>query len=144
MNKIGTLFLDAEHYASQANKTVGQPIIGTNMEQLIENRRGANSELTPAGEAILSKVRSYFKANLHVKVYIRWSRYAGCSSCPCSPGFNIMVSNEDFFLERWNRKGNNRDACSWAIWTKRDGTLDIRDPKSDWPVKKPTTLVGLA
>lgn len=145
MNKIGTLYLDPKHYASEANQTVGAPIVGPNMEVLIANRRESDSALTPAGEKVLEQVRYHFKANYNVKVYIRWSRFAGCSTCPCSPGFNIMVAKEDFFLSRFERRGAQRDARMWSIWGQEDGTLDLRVPTSDyWPIRTPNTLSGLA
>lgn len=142
MNKIGSLFLNPSHFASEANQTIGAPIIGPNMEQLILNRRGANSELTPAGNSVLAQVRWHFKSNHNVKVYIRWSRYAGCSTCPCSPGFNIMVDREDFLPSPWGRR--DIEARLWHIWVNENASLDIRAPQSDWPIKKPESLVGLA
>lgn len=141
MRKIGTFFPDAEHYADEANSTIGQPLLS---QQVLDNRRNASSKLTPVGQHLLRKVEEYFSRTFGVAVMLKWSKNAGCSSCPCSPGFNIHTSEEE--LQPFYRPLKRiRDSNKFDIFVK-GMALDVRLPKREIPFieKHEVAMLGLS
>lgn len=67
-------------------------------EEWFERRRTER----PAG---LVKAASYLEAMFGMPVKFRFSQKAGCSMCPCSPGFELIAHPQDQkdrdVLERW-------------------------------------------
>ena len=95
MKKIGVFYLRSEHFVDEANKTVGQPGVGPDAMKVFENRRKVTCRVTPQGRVLKEKAIEYFKKKYKIDVILCWSRFAGCSMCPCSPGFVIKTANEN-------------------------------------------------
>lgn len=78
------------HYADEANQTIGQPL--TSMT-VLQNRRNVSKKLNEKGNKVLQRVVEHFEAKFKDigDVKVEFSRYCGCSMCPCSPGFKIFV-----------------------------------------------------
>jgi len=83
------LYLDAECFMDEANKTIGKP--GISME-VFENRRKVTSRLTNKGEDVVKTILGIFEKHLGREVVAKWDRYCGCSMCPCSPGFRLKTN----------------------------------------------------
>jgi hypothetical protein len=95
MKSIGEIYFDSSFFNDEASKTMGQPIIGENALEILENRRNVKGRLTTEGQIhlnkILDEIKKIFK-NDEVKAV--WDRHCGCSMCPCSPGYRIKINRE--------------------------------------------------
>lgn len=141
--KLGAAYLDSSMFLDEANQTTGTPIIGPNMEQLINNRRNVTSRLTEAGKEALRMIKAKFRREYNVDVALRWDIHAGCGGCPCSPGFSIKIPTEQLNKYTRNYSSRLREDEQFKVWVNEDGSLDFRIPK--WlPIEVPSTLVGLA
>ena len=89
MKSIGELYFDSVFFQDEESKTIGQPLIGLNIETLIKNRRGAKGHLTPKGREILKQIESQISKTIGVRIKMVWDKHCGCSMCPCSPGYRI-------------------------------------------------------
>lgn len=76
------------------------------------------------------KVRSFVSGQFgNAKVYLSFNRYAGCSCCPCSPGFNVLVKstpeNASLIL-RYTQYHRPRRNERWAFFEDEAGKITIR------------------
>ena len=126
--RIGRFFLDERFFESPANKTIGKPIVGPDMETILENRRNVTSLVNREGKQIQEKVYAYFMDNYGLRTKLSWSKMAGCSMCPCSPGFRIVAIVDRDCKPYASFKEN----CHFRIFTNADGDLDIRQPKNSY------------
>lgn len=142
MKKIGVLYLSPEHFQSEAAQTIGAPLVGPNLEQIFRNRRAVDGRLTPLGYQMQRATIAYFKANYGIDVVLRWSRKAGCSMCPCSPGFVIKSAQARYY----GRLGKKYGAQEFNVWVEGN-KLDPRPPSSEYRYPFPINehaLVGTA
>ena len=135
--RIGTFYLSARHFQDEANQTVGKPGVGPNMMEIFQNRRSVTGRLTDLGKQAKKNVVEYFKKTYGVKVKLWWSQKAGCTMCPCSPGFMIMAEIEvgsGIYFPRSSH--HNRD--NKVTIHMKDGTevFDIREPKWGFALDK--------
>lgn len=132
MKKIGVLYMDGTFFNDEAAKTMGMPAIAG---VVIKNRRAVTGKLTEAGKAWKKKVVAWFMKHYGVEVKLRWSRYAGCSMCPCSPGFKIMVDVNNIFgplkLRQWSStyKKVRTYENEHNIWINSNNLVDCRFPE---------------
>ena len=91
MKSIGELYFDNTFFSDEESKTIGQPLIGSDIETIVKNRRGAKGHLTPQGRIILDHIVTKLSRVLGVKVKAVWDKHCGCSMCPCSPGYRIKA-----------------------------------------------------
>lgn len=94
--RIGSIYLHGDQwYAGDAEKTIGQPLIGANAQKIAENRYAVTGKLTPDGEDALLRAteafRDLIKADPRIKLVVKWDIHCGCTMCPCSPGFKVYV-----------------------------------------------------
>jgi len=85
--RLGTLYLDPEHFVDEANKTVGKALTDAS---IFVNRRSVTARVNEDGEKIKAKVIKFFE-DKGIRVKLRWDKNAGCRMCPCSPGFNVIA-----------------------------------------------------
>ena len=131
---IGEVYLGSNSMFSEddeAAKTIGQPALGENALQIIENRRKVKGRLSDKGAEELNKVVDKVKSVFpDAQVKVTWDRYCGCSMCPCSPGYRIKIDKESsmpskdiyrfsLFVEE-NKKGKTKykflkPKDSWVI-----------------------------
>lgn len=126
MKKIGVLYLEPEHFLDEANKTIGLPLVGPDLPQIFRNRRQVTNRLNDAGKRMKSEAVHYFKKTFNIDVILRWSIHAGCSMCPCSPGFVILTDNQN--TRYYGRLKDNQEI---NIWVKA-GRLDVRLPENEY------------
>jgi len=102
MKSIGEIYFDPSFFNDEASKTIGQPIIGENALELIENRRKAKGRLTAEGQIYLNKIiddlKTVFNKN---EIKVVWDRFCGCSMCPCSPGYRVKINREIRSLDKY-------------------------------------------
>lgn len=118
---VGELFFDEMFYADEANKTVCQP--GLTSEVLM-NRRNVTDKLTEEGKKMLERVKKELTEELvsGVKVSFVFSKYCGCSMCPCSPGFKVIVNYPVDI-----KVGRSTDESRFHVWVDKD-TMEFRQP----------------
>ena len=121
--RIGTLYLSTEHFTDDANQTIGKPSIGPNMGELIQNRRNVTNHVNFEGSVAKLKVAEYFLNTYGIQVKFQWSISAGCTMCPCSPGFKIIAEVSMQYNSRIREKER------FDVWVRKDNTLDVRAPK---------------
>jgi hypothetical protein len=139
MKRIGTLYLSSEHFLDEANETIGAPAVGQNMIDIIQNRRNVTARASDLGKLVKVKVKLFFKETFGLDVKLQWDRKAGCTVCPCSPGFKISVPNDQLNkLNVWETLSEKRQNRI-VIWGK-DENLDVRYAKYD-PFKKPQVMI---
>jgi len=125
MKSIGELYFSNNFFLDEESKTIGQPAIGENMMTILKNRRGVKGMLTPKGMEILKKVEQKIgKVFGGRKVKLKWDKYCGCSMCPCSPGFRVMI---DF-----TTGGTFREEHRFNLWINKDGSFDFRVPENPY------------
>jgi len=116
--RIGGLYLSSDHFADEANKTIGKPALS---DQVIVNRRNVTPKLNPYGEEMRDNVRKIFSEQYDLEVEFSWSKHCGCTTCPCSPGFKIFIrvpANSMLRVREENRVN---------VWVDNDGKITIRD-----------------
>lgn len=121
--KIGELFLRGECFADEANQTIGAPALS---EEVFLNRRRVTSRLTEEGKAAKKLVIEHFKSEYGLDIKLRWSAYCGCSMCPCSPGFNIIVEG----ASQWRPRGS-----SCLDVSVNAGKVEVKVPKNSDPFR---------
>jgi len=120
---IGEFYPENQHYQSEANQTIGQAGITDNT---IMNRRNVTNQLTEDGNLFIEKVKQFFKSVYDLDVKLTFSKYCGCSTCPCSPGFKIyaIINKID------NKKIKSEENCRFKIfYDNKNKRLDIQQPK---------------
>jgi len=121
--KIGGVYLESRHYIDEANQTIGKPAIDGDV---IVNRRNVTNKLTEEGKEILENVKKYFE-NVHgLEVKLSFSKYCGCSQCPCSPGYEIKA-----VVDPSANISRTKDEDRYSIFVNDDDTLDVRPPKNN-------------
>lgn len=130
MKSIGEIYFDSSFFRDEESKTIGQPLIGLNIETLVKNRRGAKGHLTPVGREILNRIVSKVSEVLGVKVKSVWDRHCGCSMCPCSPGYRI----------KGDIPFRSTDKTRFNIIVNKDGSVEYRIPKSSYELGHTTHL----
>ena len=129
---IGEVYLDSYFFKDEDEgaKTIGQPMIGENAQQIFENRRKVKGLLTPLGKDklnhIVSEIKGIFKTE---DVKAVWDRHCGCSMCPCSPGYRIKVSSES--LRSWY--GTSKNSNRFNIHITTEGDIFFK-PKDSWMI----------
>ena len=113
MRKIGTLHMDGKYFNDEASETMGAPGL---TPEILSNRRKVTGQLTKEGKEWKKFVIDWFKCEYGVDVKLSWSIYAGCSMCPCSPGFVIRIDNDKVIGPRTYK--------SWSTISKRLVTND--------------------
>ena len=122
MKSIGELYFDNSFFNDEESKTIGQPLVGSNIETIVKNRRGAKGHLTPQGRAILDHITESISRVLGVRVKAVWDKHCGCSMCPCSPGYRIKADIAFFSRE------NNR----FNMVVSKEGKVEYHIPKSSY------------
>jgi hypothetical protein len=126
--KCGGIYLNSANFAEDAGKTVGKALINKDADlyETVANRRSVKGKLTPAGDKALKKaLEELQKAHPGKKFSIKWSIYAGCNMCPCSPGYVIY---EEADLKSWEQaRGQEDKKIDCFIGPK--GKIDLRLPK---------------
>ncbi len=122
MRKLGQLHLESEHFVDEANKTVGAPAISP---ELIRNRRHVTSRVNELGKTVKTKVIKYFKTTFDLDITLHWSKKAGCSMCPCSPGFIIRADREQLKDKTGGRLSEDYQIRIWGAGAE----LNITRPK---------------
>jgi hypothetical protein len=97
MKKIGCISLEPIHFNEPAAQTIGAPGI---TPEILENRRLVTGRLSVKGQTTLDQIKEEFRKRYGVEVRFRWSQYAGCTMCPCSPGFNVLVEGDQVRSKR--------------------------------------------
>jgi len=129
-NSIGEVYLNSDMFSSndETNKTIGDPAIGPNAVEIINNRRKVKGRLTEEGtvelEKIIAKVKEAFPQN---EVKAEWDIHCGCSMCPCSPGYRIKTDSIS--------KAGSREEYRFNLWVKKNDTgieYDFRKAKDNW------------
>ena len=126
--RIAEVYMNAKSFADEANKTIGAPAI---TEEVILNRRKVTGRLTEIGEINKQKVIDYFKTNYSIDVKLKWNVKCGCSSCPCSPGFDVMVE-ETAISSAWIFRGRGKGCLRVNIWFEDCGDMKVREPKTNY------------
>lgn len=118
--RIGQIFLSPSHFQDAAAKTMGQPALS---DEVISNRRAVRGKLNEKGKQALERIAAEFERRFDVHVTFKWSLKAGCSMCPCSPGFNayIAVPEGQLFVSRL------REEERVDVWVADDGSFRM-DP----------------
>lgn len=130
LKSIGEVYLESNFFNEndQAAKTIGQPLIGENVNEIFENRRKIKGILTPLGKQklndIISEIKIIFKTD-NVKAV--WDKHCGCSMCPCSPGFRIKIASEAV------RYGGGRDKDRFNLHISNNG-FTFYKPKDSWMI----------
>lgn len=128
MKSIGEIYFDSSFFNDEASKTIGQPIIGENRLEILENRRKAKGRLTAEGQIqlnkILDEIKNIFKNN---EIKAMWDRHCGCSMCPCSPGYRIKINREVRSLEKYR----------FSLWVNEDGSYKFVRPDYDFEIGSP-------
>lgn len=80
----------------------------------------------PAG---LVKAAAFLEAKFGMPVKFRFSLKAGCSMCPCSPGFELIAHPQDQqdrdLLERW-QWGHTKKEQRYQIYEQENFKLNLR------------------
>ena len=122
MKSIGELYFDNLFFKDEESKTIGQPLIGPNIETIINNRRFAKGHLNLIGRSILNNIVDNISRVLGVRVKAVWDKHCGCSMCPCSPGYRIKADIP------FSSKNNNR----FNIVVHSDGKVEYHIPKASY------------
>ncbi len=116
------LYLDRSLFADEANKTIGDALIGQNADVLVNNRRKVTNRLTDKGQKALNNILDTIQTATGKEIIAKWDIHCGCAMCPCSPGFRLMTN-----LEVWSRL---RDENRFNIWTDENGSIrNLRKPE---------------
>jgi len=89
------------------------------------NRREVTSKVNDNGKELKKKVVEYFKEKQGMDVSLSWSQKCGCTMCPCSPGFNILVKVPKMM------GSYSGDEYLIDVFIGKDGGLDVRSPRCD-------------
>lgn len=128
--RIGGVFMSAKNYADEANQTIGAPLV-PNLETVLMNRRNVTNRLSKTGLEAKEKIIKFFKKEYGLEVELVWDIHAGCTMCPCSPGYKIMVKfNRDY--ERYSRL---REQDKFKIFVGGRGGLKIEKPSATWELE---------
>jgi hypothetical protein len=102
MKSIGEIYFDSSFFTDQGSKTIGEPIIGENAQEIFENRRKAKGILNAEGQIYLKKILSDLKEVFDGdEIKVVWDKFCGCSMCPCSPGYRVKINREVKSLEKY-------------------------------------------
>ena len=123
MRKIGVLYLDGEHFKDDANQTIGKPAL---TPDVIGNRRAVSARVNELGILVKSKAKLFFKEKYDFDIDLKWSKKAGCSMCPCSPGFNISIPNNQLEGQHYAKRVSEDDQIN--IWGNK-GEVQVNYPK---------------
>ena len=120
---IGEVYFDPTFFIGEAEKTIGQPALD---QTTIVNRRKVKGLLTDEGQKhlniIIKAVKEAFKCDT---VIAKWDKYCGCGSCPCSPGYRIMVGKD---------VGTTNESKRFIVWINPQGVYDFRKPKNPFTI----------
>ena len=130
MKSIGELYFDSSFFTDEESKTIGQPLVGENLETIFKNRRGTKGKLNPIGRKILEEISTKISNVIGSSVKMVWDRHCGCSMCPCSPGYRIK-SDIPF---------QSKDETRFNLFVNKDGTFEYRIPKKYYELGHTTHL----
>lgn len=93
MNKtIAKVYVSPDLYLDEPNKDIGKAPVGEDFLSILENRRHVTSRMSEKGQRLMNKLKKSIEKRFERKVgKIKFDRHCGCTMCPCSPGFRIMV-----------------------------------------------------
>lgn len=85
---IGNFFPDSKMYNEEAGETVGDALLNG---RVANNRYSLKGVMNKHGVTGVKMVERMIRTRVGLDAKLYFSRKAGCSSCPCSPGFMIKV-----------------------------------------------------
>jgi hypothetical protein len=119
MKSIGEVYFDSSYFIDEESKTIGQPLIGENIETIFKNRRGAKGKLNEVGRKILEHISQNVSSVIGSSVKMTWDKHCGCSMCPCSPGYRVKT----------DIPFKSKDDTRFNIFINNDGSIEYRTPK---------------
>lgn len=127
MKSIGEIYFDGSLFADEASKTMWSPAVGEDATTILNNRRNTTGKLNPSGNIIftslIDKIKNAFYGD---EIKLKWNRYCGCSTCPCSPGFRVLT----------NRDVKSSNKYRFVIHVTEDGKIDLKEPSYLFEVGK--------
>lgn len=111
---VAKLYLGAEYFIDEANKTIGAPALS---DEVIMNRRNATEKVNDKGRAAKNEVKQYFKEKFNIDVRFKWDIKCGCSMCPCSPGFRVYAKHDSVLYIGYIKRGS----YAFNIYTDEKG-----------------------
>lgn len=120
MKSIGGIYFDSSFFTDEASKTIGQPLVGENAQEIFENRRKVKGKLNAEGQIYLNKILSDLKEIFNKdEIKVVWDKFCGCSMCPCSPGYRVKISRDVRSLEKYR----------FSLWINEKGEYTFRSPQ---------------
>ena len=116
-NRIGNVFFDSEFYTGKGSETTGSPALTF---EVLSNRRKFRGKLTEDGIKGLDKVMKKLQEKYpNIAFKVRFNKHAGCSMCPCSPGYSIYAELKDqsFFIKVRIKEGQR-----FNVYIEESGT----------------------
>lgn len=80
-------------------------------------------ELVKAVESLITPAQKPFV----IRVFARFNKHCGCSSCPCSPGFDIRLEVLPGEAHRFQN-----DGCHLHFYEHKDGSVEMRKEEKRW------------
>jgi hypothetical protein len=121
---IGELYFDSSYFIDEGSETMWKPITSS---EVVMNRRKVKGQLTEKGQEIISKILEKLRTQLKCKnIILKWDIYCGCSMCPCSPGFRVIMENKDGTLP------SSRASRRFNVWVNKDGTFKFIQPSESY------------
>jgi hypothetical protein len=125
MKSIGEIYFDSSFFMDEASKTIGQPLIGENAQEIFENRRKVKGKLNAEGQIYLNKILSDLKEIFNKdEIKVVWDKFCGCSMCPCSPGYRVKINREVRALGKYR----------FSLWVSEKGEFTFRSPQYSFDI----------
>lgn len=112
MKSIGELYFDSSYFNDNSSLTIVKPELGNIQTGTTSDNRKKTNRLNERGlkelEFIKNSLNELFVGH---NIEIKWNKYCGCSTCPCSPGYrvnidkDILSSDKYRFSLRLDKKG---------------------------------------
>lgn len=131
---IGVLFLEKENFIDEENKTIGKPLFEIQeqdnlingktifgdvamSQKVFLNRRKVTGNINMLGYKKMINVQEYLERKGLKNITFKWDINAGCSMCPCSPGFKIFAE--------FDKDKKIRSARSRIFWLRINDYGDL-------------------
>lgn len=130
--RVGSLYLTPKCFEDAANQTIGKPGLS---QDIFANRRNVTAKLSDFGKEKMKKIKEVIKSRFGITVAFHFDKLCGCTMCPCSPGFKIVVKVDKKYRDSeldFIKYGNRDSAESrWiTVWLESDEeSCEINDPK---------------
>lgn len=117
---IGEIYFASAYFTDEGSKTMWKPITSS---EVILNRRKVAGNLNEKGQEIISKILEKLRTELKSEdIVVKWDIHCGCSMCPCSPGFRVIMGNNGTLpSSKENRRFN--------VWVEKNGKIKFTLPK---------------